>query len=528
MAKKVRKISPDKNSKLPDFDVQIAKYFYFVIPVLTVIYYISSKYSLGYYQDDELGHFLNMVQFWSDPSVIVGNWPKFGYKIFMVIPALLGYDAVLIANSLISACAVYLTYYVIKVYNIKYAFLGAILLAFQPLFFDLSFRSYAEIFTAVLLLLLIIFYKKDKHILAGLTCGYIYLVRQEAVLIAIFLAVIFFMRKQYIAIICIAVFPLIFNILGYFKTGDIMFIITEMQSLGAMDFGGAERGFFHYFKIYIFIIGPVCLALFLLGFFGFDPGKLTEYIKRFDILYVIFAVTFLVQAMLMVQGVNPGTWRYMLHISPIAAIFATIGFNKLADPGFRNRFYVLTGFLLLATLIFSSKVPTGLELTDESNFTMFVVLLIFTGFVLMFKNDSAKAYLNKLSILFIILSVGSTLYAFEPRQLSPQNISVQQVADYSASSEFNDKKIYYTHTNLVFYSLLEGGELDKFVPLDMKSLSEAKQGDIIIWDTHYGYRPEYKKDVQLEVLQDSSKYKFINQFVSSDRRFAAYVFEKIN
>lgn len=525
MAKKIRKISPDKNSKLPDFDAKLLKYFFLVIPLLTVIYYISSKYSIGYYQDDELGHFLNMVQFWTDPYVIVGNWPKFGYKIFMVLPSLLGYDAVLIVNSLISALAVYLTYYVIRLYGINYAFLGALLLAFQPLFFDLSFRSYAEIFTAVLLLLLVIFYKKDKFILAGLTCGYVYLVRQEAVLIAIFLAIIFVQRKQYIAILCIAVFPLIFNLLGYFKTGDILFVVSEMSSLGAMDFGGAERGFFHYFKIYILIIGPVCLALFMLGFFGFDTARIVEYLRKYDILYVIFGLTFLVQAMLMVQGVNPGTWRYMLHISPIAAIFATIGFNLLADPGFRKRFYILTGFLILATLIFSSRASTGLEFTDESDFTMFIVLLIFTGFVLMFNNNSARAYLNKLSILFVILSIASTLYAFEPRQLSPQNIAVKQVADYSASPEFNDKKIYYTHTNLVFYSILAGVEMEKFIPLDMKSLSEAKPGDIIIWDTHYGYRPEYKKDVQLEVLQDSTRYKFINQFVSSDRRFAAYVFE---
>src|SRR5690606_38237540 len=102
------------------------------------------------------------------------------------------------------------------------------------------------------------------------------------------------------------------------------------------------------------------------GFFGFDTARIGEYLRKYDILYVIFGLTFLVQAMLMVQGVNPGTWRYMLHISPIAAIFATIGFNLLADPGFRKRFYILTGFLVLATLIFSSRASTGLEFTDES------------------------------------------------------------------------------------------------------------------------------------------------------------------
>ena len=526
MPKKKAKISPNKNSSIPDFDLKISKYFYLVIPILTIIYYISSKYSLGYYQDDEIGHFLNMLQFWNDPYVIVGNWPKFGYKVFMVLPSLLGYDAVLITNSLIAAVAVYLTYYVIKMYKVNYAYLGAMLLAFQPLFFDLSFRSYGEIFTAVLLLLLIIFYKKERYFLAGLTCGYVYLVRQEAVLIAIFLAIIFFGKKQYLAILAIGLFPVIFDLLGYFKTGDIMFVITEMKSLGAMNFGGEERGFFHYFKIYIYIIGPVCLALFMLGFFGFNSGKLKEYFFKYDILYVIFILTFLVQALLMAQGVNPGTWRYMLHISPIAAIFATIGFNKLGDPAFKKKFYLLTGFLILATLIFSSRVPNGLELTDKSDFTMFAVLLIFFVSIILISSSPARAYLNKLSVIFVILSIASTLYAFEPRKLSPENISVQEVSKYLEQPQFTGKKFYYTHTNLVFYSTLDGMKMDEFIPLDMKSLAEAKPGDVIVWDTHYGYRPEYKKDVKMEVLQDSTAYQIINQFVSTDRKFAAYVFEK--
>ena len=214
----------------------IEKYFWLVIPVFTIIYYISSKYSVGFYQDDEIGQYINMISFWSDPFVILGNSPKPGYKIFMVIPSLFGYESVLFVNSLIASLSVYFTYVLLKVYNINYAYFGALLLSLQPLFFDLSFRSYAEIFTSLLILFVLIFYKKEKYVLSALICGYIFTVRQEIALLIIIFAIIYFRRKNFPAILSLAVFPILYNLLGFIKTGDIMFVLTEMSSLSSYNY----------------------------------------------------------------------------------------------------------------------------------------------------------------------------------------------------------------------------------------------------------------------------------------------------
>ncbi len=63
-------------------DEKLGKYFWIVIPILTVIYFISSRYSVGFYQDDEISQYINMIDFWANPSVILGNAPKPGWKIF--------------------------------------------------------------------------------------------------------------------------------------------------------------------------------------------------------------------------------------------------------------------------------------------------------------------------------------------------------------------------------------------------------------------------------------------------------------
>ncbi len=534
MAKKKQvKNIPAAKSTSPDLDLLIDKYFWLVIPVFALIYYLSSKYSLGFYQDDEIGHYINMKEFWTDPFSILGNWPKPGYKIFMVVPSLFGYQAVIIFNSLIASTTVYLTYRLLKLYKVSYAFFGALLLALQPLFFDLSFRSYAEIFTALLFVILILLYKKESYLWCGLVCGYIFTVRQEVVLVGIFLAIIFFRKKNYAAILAIGVFPFLFNLFGYFKTGDYLFVITEMSSLGAMDFGGAQRGFFHYFKVYIFIIGPVCLTLFLLGYWGFlaDTKKIKEYLKRYDIVYVVFTITFLVQVMLMLKGTNPGTWRYLLHISPLAAFFATVGLNNLGSVQFKKANYIITGIFLLITLTVLSKTSKGVDLLEIPEYGKFaVVSLVFLLSAGLFSSDT-RAYLNKLSVILLIVSAVYLFMSFEPRVHSPENIAVKQVAEYLSKPENQDKDIYVTiqlTNSIILFGDIPFERRKKFIHLNSENLKKAKPGDIVVWDTHYGYRPEYKNDVKKEDIEKNPDYKLLKKMVSSDNFFEANIFEKEN
>ncbi len=516
-----------------DWDALISKYFWLVIPVFAIIYYLSSKYSPGFYQDDEIGHFINMKEFWNDPFVILGNWPKPGYKLFMVVPSLFGYETVLFFNALIASSTVYLTYKLIKAYDLSYAFFGALVLAFQPLFFDLSFRSYAEIFTAFLIVLMILLYKKEHYIWAALTCGYIFTVRQEAALIGIAMAVMLFGKKQYVAIIMLGVFPFLFNLFGFFKSGDILYVITEMNTLGAMYFGGDKRGFFHYFKVYIYIIGPVCLTLFLLGFWGFfsDTSKFKDYFNKYSLPYIVFVITFLVQAMLMVWGTNPGTWRYLLHISPLAAFFATVGLNNLAVQSFRKTAYIIFGALAFFTLVFLSKDSNGLDLLDTAEYGKLAVVAVTAVLAIALFNKDRRSYLNKLSGILILLSAAYLFMSFKPREYSPENLAVKQMGAFLAGSEFDNKKIVVTtqtSSPVFLFGDFSAERKKNFVHLNSKNLANAVKGDIIVWDSHYGYRPEYDNDVKFEILQRDTTLKLLNQFASSDKRYQAFVFEKVN
>lgn len=516
-----------------DFEQKYSRYFWIIIPVLAILYYSYRKIAMGFYQDDEVAQYINMIQFWHDPWVILGNGPKPGYKIFMVIPALISYDAVLITNSLIAASTVYLTYLMIRAYNVSYGIIGALLLASQPLFVDLSFRSYSEIFTALCLVTFLLLYKRDKFLIAALLLGYIYTVRQEIALLIIIIGIIFLRKKQYKEAAALIVFPILYNLLGFVKTGDPLFVLTEMRSVAGLNY--KSQGLMHYFKVYIFIVGPVCMTLFMAGFFGFlnNTSKIKEYFSKYFLFYVIFLSVFVIQMLTMINdGPNPGNWRYLLHISPICAFFAAVGLNNMSVPSFKNTNYIITGIFAVLVFLFLSKATDGFMLLEKTEYIKlgFVAGVFLLSIII--PNKSRISYLNTFSVLVVLLAFIHLSFV-EPKKLSPENIAVKEAAAFIDSLPgIKDRQKLTNHTFIQFYSSQYKDNPGLFGNINSTTIKNAPKGTYIIYESHYGHRPEFRGydnlpyDVDPETLQKDSSFKFLKEIISSDRKFGVLIFEK--
>lgn len=532
MAKTItKKVQPQaKNVKM--IDEYIDSYFWLVIPLFAVIYFMSSKYSTGFYQYDEVAQYINMLDFWKNPWAILGNAPKPGYKIFMVLPAYFGYDVVLFVNSLIASLTVYLTWKLIKLYEIKYAFFGALLLAAQPSYFDISFRSYPEIFTALLFVVFLILYKKEYYLWSALLIGFIFTVRQEIALFGFILAIIFIKDKRYKEIIALGIIPLIYNFLGYIMNGDILYVVSEMRNVSAFEYKMEYPKFYHYLQTYIFVVGPVSFLLFVQGFFSFfaDKAKMKEYFKKYMLLYILFILIFVVHTSTMLIKANPGNWRYILHISPICAFFATLGLNNLADMKFKKQNYIITGIAVLITFAFLSKVSDGRVLGEISDYTKVLFLLFTFGVISVFSIKIPNDYLNKVSILLFIVAVIYLGIDFKPKVLGAEELTVKNATEQINTKNFRDRNFYTNHTLVKFYSTDYKNDPSKFQPLNSRTLSIAPKGSIMAWDSHFGYRPDsvWKCDTKLEDLQNNPNYQLLNQFPSPDKRFVLFFFEKLN
>lgn len=82
--KNKNKVTQAKRPPELNFDKDYSKYYWLIIPVLTIIYFSYSFFSNGFYQDDEVAHFINMRDFWSNPWIIMSNWANPAGKYFLL------------------------------------------------------------------------------------------------------------------------------------------------------------------------------------------------------------------------------------------------------------------------------------------------------------------------------------------------------------------------------------------------------------------------------------------------------------
>ena len=312
------------------------------------------------------------------------------------------------------------------------------------------------------------------------------------------------------------------------KTGDPLFVITEMKAVAGLQYN--SQGIFHYFKVYIFIVGPITLLLFLQGFLGFlsNTKNYKAYVEKYFLLYLLFITVFGVQMYTMMSnGPNPGNWRYLLHVSPVAVMFAIVGFNNLTDEKYKKLNYLITGLIFIITLLFLSKESDGFKLLEIDDYTKVAFITIFFVATLIIPSKDKTAYLNKLSIVLLLSSVLYLYIDFKPKKLSPENQTVKTVAESLNNLELKGN-FYTNHSVLLFFMDDFKKEPQKFMPINTKHINDVPKGSILVWENHYGYRPEFGNDIKIEDLRMNPDYKIINQYVSLDKRFVAYIIEKVN
>jgi hypothetical protein len=300
-----------------------------------------------------------------------------------------------------------------------------------------------------------------------------------------------------------------------------------MQNLGEFNLG-IDRSFFHYFQVYIYITGPVVFALFLAGIvYPFTLKNKKDFLQKELIIYLFFFVVLLFQCYLVAKGTNPGSWRYLLQVSPFASLIALIGFNEAVN--LKTKKYVIPTLIgaAVVVLLFLSKESTGLLITDKAEYTKLAAVILLTGAFMFFVQLSKTVKFRQLIAVTAILVIGYTFYSEKPKQQGPENISVSKIAEWYKQNADKSMPVLYNHSLILFYGDVYGEQKKNFKMLNMKALEEAPKGTIVIWDSHYSYRPEYKNDTKLEFLQNNTNYKLLNQLVSSDRRFGAFIFEKL-
>ncbi len=518
--------------------------------VLAVVYFIFSTFSDGFYQHDEVGNFMAAQRIWYDSIIqILGANTKSGYRLLYALPALGGFTFLKFFNSLVAAFTVYFSYKLLAKLGSKNKLLIFFVLGLQPLWFMLSFRNYAELTVAFLLVLGALQFFNKKYIFTALIVSYIAFTRQEYHLISGLLFLVLAFKKEWIAALLTGTFTVLQNVIGYIITGDILYLPNSVMEYSKKIEGiWPKQGFDHYLTMSNVIFGSIAITLFV-AYIGITIVK-----KKKPNLFLLIPVVFIFflncafQAESFTLGPgNGGNLRYLITISPLIGIIGVMAVDEIMD--FNKKHLLLIFLIPLAVLVYAfqsyAHLNYGLHLSDGLHNTEEIenwIPLIFTIIVaaLLIMPLKKKHYLIGIAAVSIIVGVTS----ITTRKIQPEEKAVKKAAKWYTNHVKLDQNPQtaqnqlYSDTNRVacghalFYYYLGKNKYDFIKPsimtyLDQETIDTLDRGDIIIWDSHYGDRREVPTSQPYQYYEDSPNYQRIQYYQSTDNRFTIVFFKKM-
>ena len=508
------------------------RYYVLAAVAFTGLYFGLSYLSEGYFQDDEVGHFVTAYEFWKDPFSIFTYWSRPGFKILYVIPALFGIKGVHLIASLIAGGTAYLASLLAKEYGVQNRILALVLCGFQPLFYQISFRTYAEIAGAFLLVLMLVFYNRKQFVFSAIVSSYLFSVRQELVILSLLLGVAFLWRREWLAFVWLGWTPVLLHMIGWFNTGDPLWVVNTYLG-GGENSGFSKPGFFQYVVMATPIFGTTVVALLLVGLFGmfFQPKQHWKtHLEKYHALYVSLFAVLLMNSILASETLNissgQGIWRHILTVSPVVAVLATMGFNIARSSDSRQRFgaMLLMGSYALAVFLFFSYEHNYYRYTTEANYIGFLVAL---GLIYTLLVAHTLEFNTATVVLFTVaLTAMHTVSAEKPLKLSAEGKTLRDVVAYYEENGFHNRVTSSNHIMFYYFARIKDRNAPQYPRTTLQSIQHLSPGAIVIWDSHYSYRPVWGHDAHLDSLMSDRTLKPLRSFLSSDKWFSVIVFEK--
>jgi len=435
-----------------DKQIVIKKTPFFLLTAIFFVFLAYSYISIGFYQHDEVAHYLNAKNFWINPFDILGYWERPGFKLLYVLPVLIGVKAVHITSIIISVLTCYFAYLSAKKYDLENNYITIIFCAFQPLFMQLSFRMYSEVLASLLVSLMLLSYLHGRYWTVALTSSFLFAVRQEFAVISLILLMFFLFRKEWLAIFLLATTPVILGVLGWLKTGNQMWLLNIYIPIGQYR-ETFKPGFFHYWKMFEPFAGTAITSLFIVGFLsGFINFKtrFKQHISKYHAIYIIFISIFLFQCLFtseFISSPSPGWLRYLIPLTPVIAVFSNIGVNELLSTNRISRKHSISIIVLfiVAAFFFISKKHNYLGFTDHDDYTKVAVISIILVLFFIYYNFNA---ISKNIVIFVLSSI-VVIHAFlteKPILLNAEDKTLNEIVKWYKENSLDDRTTLINHT----------------------------------------------------------------------------------
>jgi len=342
--------------------------FWAALIVVQAIWIFNSD---GFYFIDDSSHFNYNRHYIDSFTQSIGAWHRMGRVLLFALPAQFGLKGVQIASALIFILTVFVSYKILKEKNIPYAEWVIPIVGFQPVLFNISYTSLAELPAAFLIILSFYYYLKDKPKLVLITSSLIFVFRTEYSFVCALFFLIYAYRKN------IRILPLVL-------TGPVLwYLYTTLITLNPTQFFYDMTLHSRLLKIdvgvdwyYYLLHSPKIFGFIQAGFFiaGAVMVFLKKELKTYGLLVLIFFGGIAVQTLLALKGLNLtcsiGQLRYVAVVGPafgiIAAIAAGFFFEKIKHPAANIVLSILLVLLMFIPGPYSTPFHNKFEIEKVS------------------------------------------------------------------------------------------------------------------------------------------------------------------
>lgn len=507
--------------------------------VLAIIYSIFSTFSDGFYMHDEPMFYMYAKDFLKDPISAFRGFQRIGYVTFLVLPALGGFTFLNIFNSVLASITVLYSYKIIRKLKGNNSFLIFFLLGLQPLWFTLSFRNYSEFLLAFLLVMTIWNHLNKRYIVSALLLSYAAVSRIEYHSLLGVYFIILIVKKQWIPALLTGTFTVLENLLGFMLTDDLLYLPNQIISYSERMSGSwPKRGFDHYLTMSNIIFGGTTLTLFItyLSSKIIRKEKPVWLITGATLFIILFNCIINLQSVEIGPG-NAGNLRYFMPIAPLVAILGVLAVDDVLKI---KKKYLLLLFLvpfLIGVGIFQTYDHNFISLlTDGERYWLPLVIMIITSILIVLPLKQ-KHYIISLGILSMVVIMTSA----RTFNLNPEDSTMEKAGKwYTSYLEKNksnpnalfteDSRVACSH--ILFYHFTDKSTNDfnkkPIIDFTKEDTDSMEVGDLVVWESHYGYRPKLRATSQPYDFYDKHpNFQKIQYYQSKDNRFLIAFFRKI-
>ena len=313
--------------KKPEKGNYIALFFVLAYISLSLFYLFTS---IETWDDDCVTRYYNTLNAFNEPRHFVSIWNRPLFVVLFAIPAQFGSNFVAVCIILISSSASYYLYRGLKKQGVARPYMIIPLLLFQVYFFSVSRNMESEMLAVALFCFGYYFMVNKRWVLFALMGGMLPLARLELILLLPIWCGILLKEKQMKTILYMAIPFGLWSIGGLIVHGDLFYVLSSTFGKDNSSNRYGHTTFLHYFRRYIYVIGPISFFFLVLGYIRgfFEKSRyiwfvLLQFSAGFFV-YVLFSWK-------LNMGNSAGFMRHLTPISALGAILMLTGLNFWID-----------------------------------------------------------------------------------------------------------------------------------------------------------------------------------------------------